>query len=239
MGPELIKNHSFENLIGKFVADQKDKPLKGTVPDPGTMTLLEGWGGLQDWYIHGPIGVMTKETHRVWPNPILPPEGDNFLDLTDNGARPGGGISQFIDVSPGRYQISLALGMNDNTSPTSGPVAVNVGFFSVLSSVQTGAAIFHLDRGEIPYTDKGQWKVFTQVISVQYDPYEKADEQIIDFLARLHHQQPPVQHSTVIQIVAEVLKDERDKYNLPPCHFVGLDSVSVREMPPPAVSRHK
>jgi hypothetical protein len=142
MGPELIRNGSFENLAAPFVGDKTD---------PGTMTLAPGTNELKDWSVpNGPIGVMNNKTMRV-PSPysIGPPgpdAGQYFLDLTGNGARPNGGISQFIETHPGWYQVSLALGMNDATNATGGPVAVDVVFFSLANHL-IGLTWFHMDRG--------------------------------------------------------------------------------------------
>jgi hypothetical protein len=240
MGPELIKNGSFEFLQASFIADKTNIPVKGVVPDPGTMTLVDGSNEVRDWFVsYGPICLMTDQNLRANPyhiGPWGPDAGKYFLDLTGNGLRPGGGISQFIDITPGRYQISLAVGMADVAGPLSGPVEINVGLFSLLSKVRIGTAIFHLDRGEVPYAANGQWKVFTQDIVVDDDPFEKIDEEIAETLARIVHQhRPPVPHSTVLQIVADVIQSERDKYNLPPSKFVGLDSVSVKQIGPPPV----
>ena len=89
MGPELIKNGSFENLSASFVADTTGNPFPqkkdkdgnivdpGTIADPGTMTLVEGSNMLRDWFVpYGPIALMTKDTHRVWPSHIGPPGSD-------------------------------------------------------------------------------------------------------------------------------------------------------------------
>jgi len=253
MGPELIKNGSFENLSASFLADTTGHPFPktvtdpGTIADPGTMTLVEGSNMLRDWFVpYGPIGLMTSKTVRVNPYHIGPPgpdAGQYFLDLTCNGRRPKyGEICQFIPTHRGRYQISLALGVADVAGPTSGPVAVQVSFHSLANHIwPLGWTFFRVDRGEIQPSDYGQWKMCTQEILLDEDttPFEKADEEIVELLARLRHK-PTDQRYTMIRITAADMDALRIGN---PSHFVGLDSVSVRYVgpppPPPGWSRHK
>jgi hypothetical protein len=202
MGPELISDGSFEDLNASFLPDKTD---------PGTMILVSGTNELRKWTVaNGPIALMNNKTTRAGPyNPIRPhgPDaGQYFLDLTGNGARLNGGITQFIETHPGWYQVSLALGMNDATNATSGPVAVDVVFFSLANNL-LGLTWFKMDRGEVGYTQDGQWKVFRDEVFVGDDTssLEKVDEEVLDFLARLHHRHTDPR-KTMIAILAHDLR---------------------------------
>jgi hypothetical protein len=233
MGSELIKNGSFENLAASFLPDKTD---------PGTMPLVTGTNELKDWSVpYGPIGLMNNQTKRVNPYSIRPPgpdAGKYFLDLTGNGARPNGGISQFIETRPGWYTVSLAVGMHDSTNATGGPVAVDVVFLSLANHL-LGFTWFRLDRGDVDVTEDGQWKYFKEDVFLGDDTssFEKVDEELLDFLARLHRKHPDPRKTRIV-IAAHDMSELRVGN---PSKFVGLDMVSVRraERPPPVWWREK
>ena len=251
MGPELISNGSFEdttpmiffedtdddgNVIATgeltpghehVVVDAKTKKKTKTVnqPPPG-------------WFVrYPPITWMENGNLRDRSYHITAFDKEKCIDLTGNGARPNGGIAQFIHTTPGWYQIKLKLGMDDNAGPNEGPVAVDVFFFSLANHL-LGYTWFRMDKREIPSTPTA-WKDCTDEVFLGEDttPFEKADEELLDFLARLHHKRTDGRN-TMIVIAAHDMSVLRPGN---PSHFVGLDLVSVQrtDKPMPGWWRHK
>jgi hypothetical protein len=118
----------------------------------------------------------------------------------------------------------------DSTGATGGPVAVDVLFFS-LTNLLLGYTWFRLDRGEIGYTDDEQWKVFKDEVFLVdgKSALEKVDEDILDFMARLHHKHTDPRKTKIV-IAAHDMSGLRIGN---PSKFVGVDMVSVKRIDKP------